>query len=351
MKYYISILLVISFFTGAAASHSIVLVHLGEKLPTYISDTLFQARLFNPSCEIVLLANQEALDKHFNNQGINIATIAIETLTKTLKHKQFIKKSALQHSQKKGNKNPAKISSNKIDKNFWFYASERFFYLDDYIKQYNKSHVFHIENDVMLYVDLEQILPVFKKNYPGIAAIFDCDDRCIPSLVYLANEKSTSRLMQCFVKYAEQGKNDMQILAILRQTTNISTINSLPIIMDSYCKKYSLKNALGYTVENPTLYSKNITEFQSIFDAAALGQFLGGIDPRNGKSVPGFINERCIFNPSHLTFKWIVDHMGRKVPYMIFGDEIYRINNLHIHSKKMGPFLSLNQDNGTRKAF
>lgn len=363
MKYYISILLLISFFTGAAASHSIVLVHLGEKLPTYISDTLFQARLFNPSCEIVLLANQEALDQYIDDPRLNITAIPVEQLSKTDEHQQFqmqstllqrlprshcinqrgtLKKTYRSVRNKKSRINKPQQAPIKLDKNFWFYACERFFYLEDYMQQYNKQHAFHIETDVMLYADLGAMLPIFKQHYLGIAAVFDNDDRCIPSIVYVSKSTSLHPLSKCFLQYAAQGKWDMEVLAILRKNAPTTIIDSLPIIMNNYQKKHPLKSDMGHTAVDPKIYSKNISLFNSVFDAAALGQYLGGII-YNPNQI-GFINERCLFNPSHLTFKWITDNAGRKIPYMLFEGKSFRINNLHIHSKKTERFLSISPD-------
>ena len=95
------------------------------------------------------------------------------------------------------------------------------------------------------------------------------------------------------------------------------------------------RSPMGHQVKNIQKYYNNIEAFQSIFDAAALGQYLGGIDPNNGPSSPGFINESCVFNPSLLSYEWINDDRGRKIPYIIFSGEKYRINNLHIHCKNL----------------
>ena len=84
----------------------------------------------------------------------------------------------------------------------------------------------------------------------------------------------------------------------------------------------------------------NFSSFLSIFDGAAIGQFLGGIDPKNGVSKPGFINESCLFNPSLIKFTWEVDDCDRRVPYASYGNSISRINNLHIHSKNLQKFTS-----------
>ena len=91
---------------------------------------------------------------------------------------------------------------------------------------------------------------------------------------------------------------------------------------------------------DPQIYCQNINFFKSIFDAAAIGQYLGGGDPRNGTHGPGFINESCIFNPSLLVYEWLEDLEGRKVPFAVYGGEKFRVNNLHIHSKNLWQFTS-----------
>jgi hypothetical protein len=97
----------------------------------------------------------------------------------------------------------------------------------------------------------------------------------------------------------------------------------------------------GHTTQNPEFYSRNFNLFQSVFDAAALGQYLGGIDPfYHGPSLPGFINESCLFNPSAMTYTWERDEEGRLVPYATFKNETYKINNLHIHCKDLKRFSS-----------
>ncbi len=81
--------------------------------------------------------------------------------------------------------------------------------------------------------------------------------------------------------------------------------------------------------------------FNSIFDGAAIGQYLGGINPAvHSNARPGFINETCIFNPSRIVIEWRRDEKNRNVPFAVFDGAAYRINNLHIHSKKLHDFRS-----------
>ena len=82
-------------------------------------------------------------------------------------------------------------------------------------------------------------------------------------------------------------------------------------------------------------------KLDSISDAAAIGQYLGGIDPWHGcHNTIGFINETCIFNPALCSFVWELDFKNRKIPYIIFKNAKYCINNLHIHCKNLNKFKS-----------
>ena len=101
-----------------------------------------------------------------------------------------------------------------------------------------------------------------------------------------------------------------------------------------------MRTQTGKRAKQPEDYARNFDGFWSLFDAAALGQYFGGIDPRNGSSKPGFVNEDCLFNPVRLMFEWEFDQKGRDVPFACFGQTRYRINNLHVHSKNLKAFRS-----------
>lgn len=307
-------------------NYSIVFIHIGKEIPAYAETALFQARVFNKSCAMIFLANREALDKfspHY--QQLNVTYIACESLNKTADHENFLKKTSLDHDSREG---------------FWLYTSERFLYLADLINQYELHNVFHLEYDNMLYTDLSELLPIFENQYKGIAATFDNDVRCIPGFVYIRNPESMNQLAKCFADHATENLNDMQILAVYKNENDENRVDHLPIITEEYVNEYPVVSTSGHEVENKTKYFQNIDLFHSIFDAAALGQFLGGIDPRNGASEPGFINESCIFNPSLLDIQWIPDDQNRLVPYVVYPHAKFKINNLHIHSKNLGDFLS-----------
>lgn len=316
-------------FAGNQPEYSIVFIHIGKDLPAYLETSVAQARLFNPDCPIYLIANKEAFEKLPESlTSQKIEKISCENLQKSEAHEAFLRD----------------YPSTNYRNGFWTFAIERFLYLDDLLEEKRLNNVFHLENDVMLYANLEVLLPTLMKNYKGIAATFDNDQRCIPGLVYIQNRSALRKLANFFATQAKSGKNDMEIVALFEKQNNKDLIDYLPIIMDSYRLSYPLASRAGHKAENPERFSNHYDEFQSIFDAAALGQYLGGIDRRNGNLGEGFINESCVFNPSNLGIIWEKDGEGRKIPFAEFQNKKIKINNLHIHSKMLDRFLSVTQN-------
>jgi len=106
-----------------------------------------------------------------------------------------------------------------------------------------------------------------------------------------------------------------------------------------------VRNSEGVTSRNASAYSSNFDRFRSLFDAAAYGHYLGGINPQNtqGNTI-GYINEQSLYNASRFAFEWRLDSRSRFVPFALLGNnETMRINNLHIHSKATHLFFSLRQ--------
>src|SRR5262249_44426075 len=103
-----------------------------------------------------------------------------------------------------------------------------------------------------------------------------------------------------------------------------------------------LRSPAGHTAGDPASYSRHFAELGCIFDAAAIGQFLGGIDPRNSAgSTVGFINERCGFHPTLLKPRMASDAHGRRRPVVETASGVHPVANLHVHSKNLAPFLSV----------
>lgn len=174
------------------------------------------------------------------------------------------------------------------------------------------NNVIHLENDVLLYSNM---------NYTFDEKIYitmDSKNRCIPGIMYIPNYS----LLTKFIKNYDFTKNDMINLANF-YLNNKDIVKTFPIIDNSL---------------NKCIYNDNFQEFNSIFDGAAIGQYLGGFDPRNipGDST-GFVNETCEIKYDKYTFKWV--KKGRHYfPHIEINSKLIPINNLHIHSKKVKNF-------------
>lgn len=306
-----------SLLANAHESCSLAFVHLGEELPDYLPIALKQARLFNPDIPIYLIANKCAFQKAHNTPK-TVICICCEDLPQSNAHTMFLKNS--QHN-------------NSFRNGFWRKATERLFYVEELMHSHELTNVIHMEYDNMLYVDLHELMPTLKQ-YSELGIIFDNDSRTIPNFIFIAQPSSMTHLATYIALQANRAINDMHIIALYKNNYP-HMVKSLPVIPNSYTN-------FQKKVADPTLYSNNIDSFQSLFDGAAIGQYLGGIDPRNGHSAPGFINRDAAYDVSHFQFDWQLDEHERNIPYLKYQGEKYRINNLHIHSKKLENFTSTN---------
>ena len=220
-----------------------------------------------------------------------------------------------------GFNNKSKLNR-KFRGGFWHLASLRLFYLYSYLEKTGLTNVVHLENDVMLFCNLDELhekLISFDKTL----LVLDNPKRCIPSFIFIPSAEKFKLIID---KYNVR-KNDMKNLAnIFKNYKN--QFETLPI--------FKTDNSS----ENKKLLTKNYDTFKCIFDGAAIGQFLGGIDPRNskGKNTIGFVNETCLINYSKYPIEWI-EINNCKRPFILIENEKIPIINLHIHCKNIRKFI------------
>ena len=254
----------------------IVFVHLGPEMPAYLPVAVYQARLWNPDATIiVLMSDPQSIESA--SSVVNINMLPISNI-----HKKF---------------NDMFQNDATFRNGFWKTTTQRFFVLYDYMEHVQATNVIHLESDVMLYCDVATI-----KN-PEIMVVQDAPTRAIGSIVYVPHTDAL-RLMCEFMVEHHQGRNDMDLLAL-----------------------YPRKNTFPFIPGESSV----------VYDGAAIGQYLGGIDPRNaaGNTI-GFVNETCMFRcPDYMIVK---ERDARGLSYFVIGGS--RVQNLHIHSKQLTRFLS-----------
>lgn len=333
---------------------SVVLVHLGDFFIEYLNDSIEQILKFN-DIQIYVVTSRI----HFEKITSNVHLLCIDDIKKSDNHIEFIQSSKRNRDFRGG---------------FWNSVVERFYVIEDVIIEHGLRDVFHFENDVMIYCDLSIMNRIMNDSNIKMAAPFDNDLRCIPSFLYFRDDE----VLSLFNKYALQFENYNEMLLIAMFNKQYELIHHLPVIPPDF--RGELKSKTGLTTEDGSVYYKNFEKFNSIFDAAAVGQYLGGIDRRNVKikfidkifkrifrKVPRqktdkvvnllsiffeelqkaifikprrFVNERALYDISLFEFTWEKDESGRSVPFMIYHKRKIKVNNLHIHSKRLSRFRS-----------
>ena len=282
---------------------NIVIVALG-KIPKYIDDCIKQIYLTQKNYTIHLLKNRSS-----NYKNDNCLIIDVENIPISEKHLYFIKNS--------------KLINKKYRNYFWRYSTERLYVIDDYLQMKNLKDIIHIETDVLLYQDLELVIPALQ-DY-DFACVRDNDIRVIGSIIYIKNKEISKKISSIANDYIDE--NDMIIFHHIERT---------------------MSNTLCLPIGDLDVYKDNL---KYIFDGASIGQFVGGIDSRNkNKDIKSFINSIKIFfgkntkssfvnkdskiNISEWEIKWINNR-----PYKKINEDLIPIINLHIHSKNLKKFM------------
>jgi len=87
-------------------------------------------------------------------------------------------------------------------------TSKRLFLLNEYMKQYDLRNVIHLENDVLLYSNMNYVLD--EKIY----ITMDTENRCIPGIIYIPNHELFDHLIQEY----DCSKHDMDNFAMFYHT-------------------------------------------------------------------------------------------------------------------------------------
>jgi len=199
---------------------------------------------------------------------------------------------------------------------FWALTSLRFFYIYEFMMQYDICDVIHIENDVLVYYNCDEIVERADKQYVYLP--FDCFGRNIASIMYIPSANVFRQILEQYNLAINDMENFVQI------SKRCDLIQRFPI--------FPKNTSSGPEIQ---FVSENHDKFGYLFDAAAMGQFLGGIDPRNQPGdTRGFVNETCVIKYNAYKFVWD-DHK----PYLVISDYMFPIFNLHIHHKNLEDFI------------
>lgn len=202
---------------------------------------------------------------------------------------------------------------------FWIKTTERFFVLEQFATKYALKSLFHAELDNLVF-DITGLASKLDQLGRGLFCPRDSINRGIASLIYMNDCQALTELNAFAVDNHLAEKNDMMLLGYL--LNNSSQFFSLPT-------ESSLQN------ERPSHWaSVSPLDSNGIFDAASIGQFLFGIDPRNGSMVllNGFENENKGCDLWQLTYEISINDRTFTIRNRNNGI-VSTLFNIHVHSK------------------
>ena len=164
----------------------------------------------------------------------------------------------------------------------------------------------------------------FERKGKGLFVPRDSLNRAIASFFYCNDINLLDNLLKMYLP-PFNAENDMFALGLLAKSSN--KVFSLPT--ESYCKNSKFWEILPPDFTN------------GIFDAAAIGQYCLGIDPKINKFKPTynlFVNENCKTDFNNITItsnreQLFIKEKSNKRSYKLF--------NLHVHSKDIKKAISL----------
>lgn len=304
---------------------NLVFIHLGSQSPSsYVIDNLIIAMRIAVQSKIYILLNEVHIDLvrdafmrgvegAFNQKNWDqVHFIKIEDLHKSEHTKNF--------------ECNAKLDRNFRD-GFWFSTSYRFFILADFMSAYNLENCIHLENDVILYFDPTTKLDQFRA-FADFAVPLD-RVRAIPGIVWFKNVEIALKLNEFILNHPDLHDMDTLGAFVMRQDISAKPLPTVPL---EYAKVKRM---------NLDRYCQGIDDFGGIFDAAAIGQYLGGVhwmnDPSNTRF---FINESSDFHINECDFFW--KHHHYRTPNLGFNDVKTPVLCLHAHSKNVLALSPLN---------
>ncbi len=222
---------------------------------------------------------------------------------------------------------------NHPQNDFWMVALTRFVYLEEFMRLNKLRHVYHLENDVLIYFNISEYHETFKQLYKNLAITSGGPDKCMTGFMYIDNWQALARMTDFFIG----------ILARLSEN-EIRSIYGCDMVHEMSLMAAYRRESPDHMACLPTLpfgnFSQHFDKFNAVFDPATYGQFVGGSRTEGPGIIPAdhYIGRLLEENPEY-GVEWLVED-GLKVPYFNFGSGRVKINNLHIHSKNLSSYVS-----------
>lgn len=294
--------------------------------PSYLYDSVYQA---------LLIHNKYKIDEFDFKIYIITNTHFVENINETIRQFNLSGRLFVVPCEKLNMENeylgllPKELK--EFRDGFWIHTTTRFLYISAFMERFGIDDVFHIESDVMIYENLNRIREKLQLHGMDtkIVAVQDAPSRAICSFVFIPTRECAREYANYITVRLKTGKflNDMEL-------------------MGEYTNKFHFPDS----PEHP------LARQFGVYDACAIGQYLGGVDFRNIPSdqikspfvnpTRGFINETAIFKANRAVYMQSkmngnLEFNGKKyITGLKEQSHLDEIICLHIHSKQLYLFSS-----------
>ena len=303
----------------------VILPHLGPSTPLYLADCVHQIRLWNvDTCIIVVLDSVHRNAPFWKTLQSDYQVIYQYTdeLVPSNAHKAFLTKNTCDTTFRQG---------------YWRYVVERFFYVEEVMRALDLKHCIVLEYDVMVYTDLGVLTNKLKTSHQTCRVVCDNSTRCYPSCIYVPNADAIGRLNTFVEVHCASGLTDMELLAKYGKD-HPEDLHYLPVITKERNRSVNPRRAFnGHTESDPWYLSEDADHMGVLFDSLVVGQYLGGVDPRNngGQKSGPYLNESALYSMREMPFEW--KHVGGR--WQPFVDH-RPLAIIHVHCKSLKSFRS-----------
>lgn len=288
----------------------LLFVYVGKTLPKYAQASLSLAK--ETSGIPIRLISGESNKKYATRAGISFSPV-----------EEFYSQSEFEKA-----KNNI-LSNSKFRGGLWVKSLERFFILHQFAQKYSVSRIFHAELDQVLF-NLD-VLKTALDSLPqiGLFVPFHSEQAAVASVFYCNSPGSLKSLLD-YATFGPPFLNEMVLISEWARL-NSSECHRLPTLANE------LKKPWDSTLQPMDLIPS--AQIHGIVDAAQLGQWIGGIDPRNVdfRSIPAtkFVDapSPTLLSREELrSIQFQYDETSKNLNCQLGKNEI-RIYNLHLHSK------------------
>ena len=286
----------------------IVFVQLGKKPERYVKENIENCKQLFPAIPVTLIGNSLETRRAAESLKVSYSHFEINpTLEVILEDREL---------------------SKEFRNGFWIYTLQRLFAITNFHLNNPFQKILHVESDVLL-----------SSNFPIPELILEEQihwlpfnhERDVASLVFLPSQSETQWLQERFVE-SLSSKRDLTDMTLLREVSK----NHPERIM--YFPVAESPNSQLLNKDASEEFSKRASiqfgKFQGIFDAAPIGMWLTGQDPRNHR---GQILRYKPIPESYVDPTVLMGRLKIKEKDLVYNESI-PIYDLHIHSKASNLF-------------